>query len=96
MLDAKRITNRALRRYWEEGDGSKIHAQWRRKVRRVLNALDVAVRPQELDVPGLAFHELKGDRHGTFAVTVSGNWRITFRWNNEGPYDVELEDYHGR
>ncbi len=96
MLDPKRITNRALRRYWEAGDGSKINAQWRRKVMRVLNALDVAASPQELDIPGFGFHELKGDRTGTYAVNISGNWRITFRWSNEGPYEVELEDYHGR
>jgi proteic killer suppression protein len=96
MLDPKRITNRALRRYWEAGDGSKINAQWRRKVWRVLNALDVAAAPQELDIPGFGFHELKGNRAGTYAVSVSGNWRMTFRWSNEGPYEVELEDYYGR
>lgn len=96
MLDSRRIPDRALRRFWEKGDDGKIHAPWRRKVRRVLIAFDVAVSPQELDIPGFGFHELKGDRRGTFAVTVSGNWRITFRWNDEGPYDVEMEDYHGR
>lgn len=96
MLDPKKIINRALRRYWELGDGSKINPQWRRKVRRVLNALDVAASPQELDIPGFGLHELKGDRKGTFAVSVSGNWRITFRWSSEGPFEVDLEDYHGR
>lgn len=96
MLDARRINSRALRRFWEAGDGSRINAQWRRKIRRVLNALDVAAAPQELDFPGFSFHELEGDRRGTYAVSVSGNWRITFKWRSDGPYDIELEDYHGR
>jgi toxin HigB-1 len=96
MLDGSRITNRALRRYWERHDSSRVRPEWRRKVWRILNALDVAVSPQELDMPGFGFHQLKGDRQGTFAVLVSRNWRITFKWKDEGPYEVEMEDYHGR
>lgn len=96
MLDGRRISDRALRRLWDDGDGSKVHAQWRRKVARILNALDVAVSPHELDIPGFGFHELTGDRRGTYAVRVSGNWRITFNWSDDGPYDVLMEDYHGR
>jgi proteic killer suppression protein len=96
MLDGNRITHGALRRYWQRHDGSRIRPEWRRKVWRILNALDVATSPQELDVPGYSFHQLKGDRQGTFAVLVSRNWRITFKWRDEGPYQVDMEDYHGR
>jgi proteic killer suppression protein len=96
MLDGKRIKNGALRRCWERNDDSKIRPDWRRKVRRILNALDVAVSPRELDTPGNRFHEMTGDRRGTYAVLISPNWRVTFKWSDEGPYQVDMEDYHGR
>jgi len=53
------------------------------------------MHPTELDVPGNDFHELKGNCAETYAVKVSANYRITFRWHDDGPYDVDLEDYHG-
>lgn len=47
-----------------------------------------------MDLPGLGLHPLKGNRKGTYSVTVSGNWRITFRFDGEHVVDVDLEDYH--
>ena len=44
----------------------------------------------------LRFTNMKHNRKGTYALTVEGNWRITFKWDGERPYDVELEDYPGR
>ena len=96
MLHGDRIRNRSLKRYWENGDGSGINAIWREKVGRILNALDVAVSPKELDVPGFGFHELKGNRKGTYSLWISRNWRVTFQWSDEGPLNVDMEDYHGR
>jgi proteic killer suppression protein len=45
-------------------------------------------------LPGYRFHELTGSRKGTYSVSVSGNWRLTFRWQGEDAIDVQLEDYH--
>ena len=45
-------------------------------------------------LPGYDFHPLKGDRKGTYAVSVSGNWRITFQFADGDATDVDLEDYH--
>ena len=45
-------------------------------------------------LPGYRFHPLKGDRKGHHAVSVSGNWRLTFRFEDEDAFDVNLEDYH--
>lgn len=95
MLRSSRIKCKKLKRFVVKGDESKIRPEWRRRVERILNALDVAVHPAELDVPGYRWHELSGDRKGTFSVLVSHNWRITFRWDLQGPFDVDLEDYHG-
>ena len=44
---------------------------------------------------GFGSHALKGDRRGQYAVTITRNWRITFRWLGEDAIDVGFEDYHG-
>ena len=94
MLEARRISHKGLKLLFKNGDESKINAEWRRKVKRMLGMLNAAIDPKELDLPGFAFHELKGDREGTYSVTVQGNWRITFKWDDQGPFDVDMEDYH--
>jgi len=47
-----------------------------------------------MNLPGYRFHELKGERRGTYSVTVSGNWRLTFTFADADAFDVDLEDYH--
>jgi proteic killer suppression protein len=59
-----------------------------------LDRLDASKGANDMDLPGYRFHMLKGDRKGEFAVTVSGNWRITFAFNGEDAINVNLEDYH--
>ncbi|MFZ1109384.1 MAG: type II toxin-antitoxin system RelE/ParE family toxin [Rhodomicrobium sp.] len=94
MLQARRIKSGALKRLVKSGDESKVKPEWRAKVRRILGQLHIAVAPEELDLPGYDFHLLGSDRKGTYSVSISGNWRITFKWDDEGPYDVDMEDYH--
>ena len=61
----------------------------------MLDRLDTAKFPRDMDLPGYDLHQLKGDRKGTFAAKVSGNWRLTFRFDSDGhAVDVNLEDYH--
>ena len=57
---------------------------------------NVAVHPTELNIPGFGFHALTGDRKETYSVWVTGNWRVTFKWDDDGPFAVNLEDYHGK
>jgi proteic killer suppression protein len=47
-----------------------------------------------MDIPGYFFHPLTGDRAGTYSVRVTGNWRITFRWQGQDAIAVDHEDYH--
>jgi toxin HigB-1 len=96
MLTARRISHKGLRLLYAKGDRSKINPKWVDKVERILNALSIACAPSELDFQGFGYHELKQDRKGTHAVWVSRNQRVTYEWDEDGPYDVELEDYHGR
>lgn len=90
------FSNRALKRFWERGDSTRLPASFVTKIGMILDALDAATRPRDLDLPGFGFHALRGDRRGQFAVTVTRNWRITFRWLGEDAIDVDFEDYHGR
>jgi toxin HigB-1 len=60
----------------------------------MLDRLDAVARPEDMNIPGYKFHPLTGDRKGSYAVTVTGNWRITFRFDGEDAIDVNLEDYH--
>ena len=95
MLVRNRIKSKALRRLAFDGDESGINPNWLNRVKLILNALDIAVSPYELNLPGWRLHELKGDKAGTFSVRVTKNHRITFSWTDGGPYDVDSEDYHG-
>lgn len=47
-----------------------------------------------MNLPGLKFHALRGDQRGRFALSASGNWRITFGWQGKDAVEVDLEDYH--
>lgn len=86
--------SKALRLFFETGNARRLSVPNVGRVRRLLAQIDVATRPDELDLPGLRFHELKGDRRGTYALNASGNYRITFRWDGVDAVDVDLEDYH--
>ncbi len=86
--------SKGLRRFAEKGDPSKLSVQNPDRISRMLSALNVAWASEQLDVPGWRFHALAGDRKGEFSLTVSGNWRITFKFAGDDVIDVDLEDYH--
>lgn len=60
----------------------------------MLDRLDAAVRPGDMNVPGWRFHPLRGAGKGRWAVSVSGNLRLTFGFDGEDAVDIDLEDYH--
>jgi proteic killer suppression protein len=60
----------------------------------ILGRLNIAVSPEDMNLPGLELHELRGARKGTWAVQVSGNWRVTFAWIGKDVDRVDYEDYH--
>ena len=86
--------HKGLERFFRRGDYRGIPAQSAPRIERVLDRLDAAMRPDDMNLPGYRFHSLKGDRAGTYAVTVTGNWRITFAFEGEDATRVDLEDYH--
>lgn len=90
----KTFRSKALRSFAEKGDASKLSVQNADRVRRILIALDAAAKPEQMDIPGLRFHSLKGRDKGRFSVWASGNYRVTFAFDGEDAIDVDLEDYH--
>ena len=90
----RNFRHKGLERYFAKSDRSGIDARQADRIRRILDRMDAAVAPGDMDLPGYRFHSLKGDRKGAYAVSVSGKWRITFRFERGDAVDVNLEDYH--
>ncbi|KQZ99855.1 hypothetical protein ASD64_13615 [Mesorhizobium sp. Root157] len=86
--------HKGLKKLYEQGDRSKIAADYADKIERILARLDQAADPADMDLPGYRLHGLKGDLKGFWSVTVSGNWRIIFRFDDGHADDVDLIDYH--
>jgi proteic killer suppression protein len=82
-----------LKRLWE-GDPSRVSGALRERLENVLAVLDAATTPPDVDLPGYRLHALKGALKGLWSVTVSGNWRVTFRIRDGSVFDVDLTDYH--
>ena len=79
---------------YERGDPSRVRADQADRIALALADLDDARKPSDLDLPGYRLHPLKGDRNGFWRISISGNWRIVFRFDDGDVYDVELVDYH--
>ena len=86
--------HKGLERFFRKADSKGIRSQHIGRITRILDLLDDASTPEQLNIPGLFLHPLKGGRKGEWAMTVSGNWRITFRFEGEDVGAVNLEDYH--
>ena len=65
-----------------------------RKLRRILAVLDKSRSPRDMGLPGFQLHSLAGELRGHYAVSVSGNWRVTFRFEHGHAIDVDYFDYH--
>jgi proteic killer suppression protein len=83
----------ALAVFWGKDDASKIRPDLVERVRRRLDALHAARRPEDMNVPGFDFHRLRG-RPVRYSVHVNGPWTITFGWDREDAVQVDLEQYH--
>nr|MDT0253390.1 type II toxin-antitoxin system RelE/ParE family toxin [Endozoicomonas sp.] len=72
--------HKGLERFYRTGKTSGIQAQHAFKLENVLFTLNRARHPADMDVPGYKLHPLKGTRKGIWSVTISANWRVTFRF----------------
>lgn len=90
----KSFRHRGLEKYFRRGTKAGIQAKHESRIRLILARLNASTSREDMDLPGLRLHELSGKRKGTWSVSVSGNWRITFKFDGEDAEVVDYEDYH--
>jgi proteic killer suppression protein len=88
------LRHRGLERFFTKGSKAGILTPHAGRLLLVLARLSAAAEPRDMALPGLRLHELRGRRKGAWTVTVSGNWRVTFRFDGKDVRDVDYEDYH--
>jgi len=87
--------HKGLKRLFDDDDARGIQANFISKLRDMLAAIDAASTVEEIALfPGWRLHRLKGDLAGHWSLTVSGNWRVVFRFENGDAFDLDLVDYH--
>jgi proteic killer suppression protein len=90
----KRFAHKGLERFFRTGSTAGIKVAHAARLRLILSNLDVAESADDMDMPGLGLHPLKGDRRSFWAVKVSGNWRVVFRFSGRDAELVDYLDYH--
>lgn len=86
--------HKGLKKFFETGSKAGIQPKHAERLSEPLLALDSATEVQQLDLPGYRLHSLTGDRQGTWSLTVSGGWCITFEFSDGDAYITNYEDYH--
>ena len=89
----KTYASKALEAFAREGDNSKLPIQNYKKASRVLSTLDAAAMPEDMQLPGFRFHGLD-TMPKRYAVDASGNYQISWAWDNGHAVDVDIEDFH--
>jgi toxin HigB-1 len=88
----KSFKDKTLQRLFRDDTSATTNQE--EKINNRLESISVASKIEDIRIPGYDLHELKGERKGTWAIKISGNWRITFRFKDGDAYDVNFEDYH--
>jgi proteic killer suppression protein len=86
--------HKGLEKFFLTGSKAGSQAAHSGKLRLILGRLNASTNPRDMNLPGLYLHELEGDRQGVWSVKVSGNWRVTFRFDGPDATVVNYEDYH--
>ena len=90
----KNFSHKGLKKLFEKGSASGIKPEQSKRLRQILALLETAETIEDMELPGLGLHELKGKRKGVWAVKVSSNWRVTFQLDKGDVFNVNYEDYH--
>ena len=90
----RNFRHKGLQRYFLEGAKAGVQQSHADRLRLILANLNAATGPRDMGLPGLRLHPLKGERKGSWAVWVSGNWRVTFTFIGKDATNVDYEDYH--
>lgn len=90
----KTFRHKGLEDFFTTGNLSGIQPHHAARLRRQLIRLDLAKNASDMNIPGWKLHSLSGDLAGHYSVTVNGNWRITFTFEDEDAALVNYQDYH--
>ena len=90
----KSFKHKGLKKFFNSGSLVGIQAIHQNRLRMQLAAIDTAQMIEDIDLPGFSLHLLKRQRAGIWAISVSGNWRLTFEFKDGNAYILNYEDYH--
>jgi proteic killer suppression protein len=88
------IRHKGLAALYYDDQTKGVNRSLVKRLRYILALLETAFIVEDMNLPGLKFHQLKGSLAGFYAVSVSGNWRVIFRFEDGEATDVDLIDYH--
>jgi proteic killer suppression protein len=86
--------HKGLKKFFDTGTKSGITASHEKRLKIILQRLNVAVNPEDMNTPSMKFHKLIGNLKGFYSVTVNGNWRVIFKFDGANAIDVDYIDYH--
>ena len=90
----KSFKHKGLEKFFIKGIMSKLNAEHIERIRLILLVIHRAKVIDDINFVGSNLHELRGERKGTYSVTVRANWRITFEFKDGNAYILNYEDYH--
>ena len=90
----KSFKHKGLEKLYDTGSQQGIKPEHLKRLRVIIARLDASLSPQDMNLPGLNLYLLKGQYEGFWAVSVSGNWRVIFRFEGNNAFDVDYLDYH--
>lgn len=90
----KTFRHKGLQAFFETGSKAGIQPHHAARLKRQLSRLDLAKMAADMNVPGWGLHALAGNLTGRYAVSVSGNWRLTFGFDGEDAVLIDYQDYH--
>ncbi len=90
----KSFSHKGLKEFFYTGSKKGIKPEHANRLARMLDRLDASIAPGDMDLPGYDLHPLKGNKKEMWAVTVNGNWRMTFYFEGQDTYLVDYLDYH--
>lgn len=86
--------SKALSELWSKGKSAKIGAKMQKRIFARLDRLDVADKPEDMNIPGFDFHPLRGFNPTRYSVHINGPWCITFEFEDGDACRVDFEQYH--
>ena len=90
----KSFQHKGLEAFFHKGSKAGIQPTHAKRLRLQLAALDASLAPQGMNLPGWKLHQLGGSLAGHWSVSVNGNWRLTFKFENQDAVLVDYQDYH--